>query len=508
MVAIISSGRGLQSQGLSKSLDKDALAVIRKKDSRKIIDDQKKGIGRDYNGDESSILQRIAEKAGTQEFSEFLSIRDSLKGSDRTHYVLAALNLKGRLSDLNTVVKERLSPYETSGFLRAVHMAGDKESGMLLDLAKRHGSRDSDGSELTFIVSAASNLGVDDMNNFIRAAHNSGSDVGRIYGLAFGMEEKERSMFLSAAANAKNGLKSLLELTEGLGKGLIGKGASEENTIFIGLMGDGGPVSGRLENGEFVEFLKGMPKKDKGQSGSVPGAGLDKESREARLFKYFLDKAKKSKDGVDGFLSLVERFGLDEDKKVFKFLDRLEDGSIPDFTKAAATADDYDLDRMMDMAEGFGGSDRKNFLAAAANADKNLGRLMVMAKSLHGDLLKKFLSVAAKSGENLESFLDAAQKLKNEELSEMLDLMDEMDKEDIPGVFQAIDENSVSLPDLMGVLEKIGPENRKYLLTIIRMKEMDFKALYERYKNMDAKSLSLFLDPEKTNKNTPFKALV
>lgn len=504
MISKVSSMSGFKMTNKSSGLDVDEIARIKEKDEQKILDDQRKSMGKEYKGDESRLLQLIAEKSGKFEFKEFLSIREGLKGADKTLFTLAALNVKDRISDLNAVVKDYLNGYETTGFLRAGYMAGEEEAGMLLDLAKRYRSPGKKGTDLTLVVSAASNLNLTDMNNFIRAVHNGKASVREIYEIAFGMEEKGGSLFLSSAANAKTGMSDLVKWTKRLGKDFIKKDTLEDNMVFIGLMNDGQPVSARFANGGFKEFSSKLTLRER----NMPDNDLNSDTEEAKTFEDFLDKASKSKDGVDSFLKLVERFGFDQESRAFKFIDGLEDENLPHFVKAAASADDYGLEKMMDISGGLKGSDRKNFLAAAASADKNLSRFMAMADRLHGDLLAKFLSNAAKSGESIGSFLDAAQQLKDEELSEMLDLMEEMDQEETDNLFHASKTADIPLKDLINLLEKLDLENRKYLLAMSKMKEMDFKTLFDRYKDMDVERLNLLLDTEREKRNSPFYAMI
>lgn len=486
----------------AKGIDKNALNSIREKDNQKILEDQQKSIGKEYKSDESRLLQIIADRSSKSDFKDFISIRENLKGADKTLFSLAALNTTGRLGELNDVVKEHLSDFQGTGFLRAVYMSGEKEAGMLLDLAKRFGTPGKVSVDLTLIVSAASNLNVPDMNNFIRAAHNGSSDVRKIYEMTFGMEGNDRAMFLSAAAKAKNGLPDLLKWTESLGKGIIKKDVLEGNMIFIGLTSDSRPLSARFVNGGLGEFSNTMPKRTRLQSEQTQ----ETEGTNSLKFRGFLDKASKSGESVDGYLKLMNRFGFDQDNKIFKYIDSLEETEIPDFVNAAAEADDPDIERLMKMADSFDGANRKNFLTAAANSDQNLSRFMDITGRFDGDLLAKFLSVAAKAGDNINMLLGMAQQLDNKELADTLKLLEEMDTNETKDFFQASKNSEISTSEMVKFLEKLDPENRKYFLAMAKEKAIGFKVLFDKYKDMDVERINKLLDSERNDSFPPFYA--
>lgn len=485
----------------AKGIDKDALNIIREKDNQKILEDQQKSIGKEYKSDESRLLQIIADRSSKSDFKDFISIRENLKGADKTLFSLAALNTTGRLGDLNYAVKECLFDSERTGFLRAAYLSGEKEAGMLLDLAERFGTPPRKQSvDLTLIVSAASNLNIPDMNNFIRAAHNGSSDVRKIYEMAFGMEGNDRAMFLSAAAKAKNGLPDLLKWTESLGEGIIKKDVLEGNMIFIGLTSDSRPLSARFVNGGLGEFSNTMPKKTRLQLEQAQEA----EGTNALKLRDFLDKASKSGESVDGYLKLMNRFGFDQDNKIFKYIDSLEETEIPDFVNAASDAEDPDIERLMKMADSFDGTNRKNFLTGAANSDQNLSKFMDITGRFDGDLLAKFLSVAAKAGDNINMLLGMAQQLDNKELSDILKLLEEMDTNETKDFFQVSKNSEISTPEMMKFLEKLDPENRKYFLAMAKEKGVGFKDLFDKYKDMDAERINKLLYIERTNSLPPF----
>jgi len=486
----------------TRGIDKDILNSIREKDDQKILEDKQKSIGKEYKSDESRLLQIIAAKSSKSDFREFLSIREKLKGTDKTLFTLAAMNTTDRLDDLNYVVKEDLPDFQTSGFLRAVYMSSEKEAGMLLDLARKFGSSKSESVELTLIVSAASNLNVPDMNNFIRAAHNGRADIKKIYKLAFGMEEKDRAKFLSAAAKAKDGLPSLLKWTENLGKEIIRKDVLEDEMIFIGLMSDGQPVSARFMDGKPGELSLTMPKRTKLQPEKTQNA----DGTDTLKFRNFLDKASKSGESVDGYLKLMDRSGFDQDNKIFKYIDSLEESAIPDFVNAASGAEEPDIERLMDMVDSFEGSNRKNFLAAAANSDQDLSKFMNITGRLEGDLLARFLSGAAKAGDNINMVLGMAQQLDNEELSKTLKIMDDMDTNEVTDFFKLSENSGIPVAELVKFLEKLEPENRKYFIAVAKEKGIGFKALFDKYKDMDAERINQLLDTEKTDDLLPFYA--
>ncbi len=55
-------------------------------------------------------------------------------------------------------------------------------------------------------------------------------------------------------------------------------------------------------------------------------------------------------------------------------------------------------------------------------------------------------------------------------------------------------------------LEKLDPENRKYFLAMAKEKGIDFKVLFDKYKDMDAERINKLLDTEITDSLPPFYA--
>ena len=408
-----------------------------------------------YRSD-ADLIRFMGSNSSRRDFDNFGKIRNTLEGRDKSLFEMSALRGVSMLGELNSLFKYYdLSSVEGTAFLDAFSELGEDEMKMLIEIRQSYGPTGSKDKEKYILASGLSILSKEDQSNFIKAVHKNPDKINEIYELAFGMTEKDRSRFLSAAANSGSSLEKLIDLTNKFAETFLNK-ADLNSPLFVGYSSEGKLTS-------FIRF------NDKGpvfentvyQSVLAPAGYTGSDTEAMKTFSKFLETAEKSGKSVDDLMELMDRFDFQKDSKgIFAFIRDLSSQNAENFTDSAKDLNASGISDLMERTKGFTGKDRLNFLKSAANADENYKKFLNRLDTVESNLVSSFLSAAAKSGENINKFIDMTSQLDNGQLKDLLEFMEELSEKNAS---KLLEKEDISLEDLNSLTREISilDQNKK-----------------------------------------------
>jgi len=339
--------------------------------------------------------------AGDGTITNIIDISSSLREDEKSNF-LTALSGSNELRDkfIQHILSVNPSPSGASAKDFSDFLATASKAGSGLDTLLELSSK----LDLSF----ASDLSAVDTINFLDAASVAGAQLDRLTALAGKLSGSDRSNLLYAAGHSSNDLGNFLGQVEGV--------EEEERSVLLSTAANKGQDSvdravymkGLLSTKEYDNFAKAAKAADDEHLKTLMAATEELPKNQRAVF---LEIAAGAEETLGEFTNTFKKLSPDERKDFLDLGEKLTGENLKNFVKAADMSDE-NFSELIDLTQKLTGTDRGHFLSAAGSADhKTLGKLIALVDKLAEKPQQSFLRAAADAGVNLQGLVGLAENI-------------------------------------------------------------------------------------------------
>lgn len=327
-----------------------------------------------------------------------------LSGNDRTNFLTVLANAESNINDFVDQV---------------VNLEGEERS-LYLSTALRNGS----GGNLEHFVEAVSNLSGSRLTGFLSTADQLGKTPESV-------KSRELQHFVTAVAQNALALEGLIEKITTLDE--------ENRELFLSAAANAGD--------ELLRFIKAVDGVD----------GLDK--------RVFLETAAMAGKGMSHLLTLSLDLTGKIRSDFLHFTAGMAKENVSLFLQATQ-GNAAAVDMLTDTTRSLAANDRTSFLALAAGAGNSLGRLISVTNSLSGDtdLRSDFFNASIKAESRFNGVLEIAEKTGGQERAAVLSFAADLGFTDLGNFISAAGNDTSQAAELALTANTLGGKDKSYLL--------------------------------------------